>query len=164
MRPTGDQLLPASLRLTAEAFSVDANGLTVQCSIDTYITLNDRVDSEAGVLIQYGEGGGDARRYRDISVDRAVSFWAHTYFANLQFHQIGADSLEIRSPESASATERFWREFTVFAGNTRSANPLTGELAHGTWTCNPMDTPPSSGEYYDVDGFADGTWTLRSDN
>jgi hypothetical protein len=57
---------------------------------------------------------------------------------------------------------RFWREFALFAGHSRNANPLTGDLAHGTWTCQPMDTPPSSGEYHDPEGTADGTWLLRA--
>jgi hypothetical protein len=156
----GREALPTDLRLEAAAFGVDA-GITVDCGSETFITLDQRVDRSQGRLVQHGEGGGDARRYVDRGNDIMVGFWAHTYFRDLQFHLIGQDSIEIRSPLSEGATERFWREFAVFAGNTRNANPATGELAQGTWTCRPMDTPPSSGEYYDPEGTAAGTWILR---
>jgi hypothetical protein len=162
LSPVGDrELLPRDLQFVAVAFSVDANGRKVDCGIDTYITLGTRVDRSETLLVQYGEGGGDARRYVDKASGNTVGFWAHTYFRDLRFHLIGADSIEIRSPESEGVPERFWREFALFAGNTRNADPLTGALAQGSWTCQPMDTPESSGEYHDVEGTARGTWILR---
>lgn len=157
------RLLPNRLRLVAEAVSVNAAGLKIECSVETFVTLTAKVDRSGGRIVQHGEGGGDARRYRDLSTDRAVDFWAHTYFTSLEFHLIGGDSVEVRSPESANATERFWREFALWAGHARIANPAAGELARGSWICWPMDTPPSSGEYYDAEGVAEGTWTIIAD-
>jgi hypothetical protein len=153
-------LLPASLRLVAEAHGVNPDGLRIDCTVETVITLHDRVERSAGRTVQHGEGGGDATRYRDVTPERAVQFWAHTYFTGLEFHLLGGDSIEVRSPESETATERFWREFAVWPGSRRHADPLTGELARGPWTCQPMDTPPESGEYYDAAGTAVGSWSL----
>lgn len=158
----GQPLLPSRLRLVAEAVSVNAAGLRIECSVETFVTLTAQVDRSGGRIVQHGEGGGDARRYRDLSTDRAIDFWAHTYFTSLEFHLIGTDSVEVRSPESVDVTERFWRAFALWAGHT-TAHPAAGELARGSWTCWPMDTPPSSGEYYDAEGVAEGTWTLLAD-
>jgi hypothetical protein len=72
-----------------------------------------------------------------------------------------ADSVEVRPPQSATATERFWKEFTRFPGNQRDRNPAQGVFAHGTWTCQPLDTPESSGQYFDNEGSVAGTWTLE---
>jgi hypothetical protein len=151
-------LLPPQLRLVAEAHSVDENGLRIDCSVETVVTLAERVDRDQGRLVQYGSGGGDASRFRDISAERSVQFWADTHFPTLEFHLIGTDSIEIRSPESEGVTERFWREFAVWAGQRTAAGGSA--LAGGPWTCQPMDTPPSSGEYYDAEGVAAGSWTL----
>lgn len=160
--PVNDRsILPPKLKFVAEAVSVDANNRKVECAIETLIQLSERVERSEARVVQFGSGGGDARRYVDKENGNAVLFWADTYFEDLRIHLIGNDSIEIRSPISEGTPERFWREFAVFAGNTRNANPTTGELAQGNWTCQPMDTPPSSGEYYDVDGFAAGTWILR---
>jgi hypothetical protein len=151
-------LLPSQLRLVAEAHAVDENGLRIDCSVETVVTLARRVDRDQARIVQYGSGGGDASRFRDISAERSVQFWADTYFPTLEFHLIGTDSIEIRSPESAGVTERFWREFAVWAGRRFAAGETA--LAGGPWTCQPMDTPPSSGEYYDAEGVAAGSWTL----
>lgn len=151
-------VLPPQLRLVAEAHSVDANGLRIDCSVETIVSLASRVDRAAARIVQYGAGGGEASRFRDVSAERSVQFWADTYFPTLEFHLIGADSIEIRSPESAGVTERFWREFAVWAGRRYAAGETA--LAGGPWTCQPMDTPPSSGEYYDAEGVAAGSWTL----
>jgi hypothetical protein len=158
--PGGRALLPASLRLEAAAVSVDAQGRRVDCGVTTLVMLGTRTDRRGDRVVQFGAGGGEARRYRDLSTDRAVQFWADTYFPTLEFHLIGSDSVEVRSPESEGTPERFWREFALWAGHTRAANRAAGELATGVWTCWPMDTPPSSGEYYDAEGVAVGTWRL----
>jgi hypothetical protein len=156
---TGDPLPPALL-FVAEAQGVDA-GLAISCSIETIMMLDARVDRSATRIVQYGTGGGDARRNVLKDDGSGVGFWAHTYFPDLQIHLIGADSIEVRSPIGETATERFWREFAFFAGHRRNASPETGELARGSWTCRPMDTPPSSGGYYDPVGTIPGTWVLR---
>ena len=157
-------LLPASMVFIAEAAGTYGDGLAVDCAIETHITLDSRVERSATTVTQFGSGGGDAKRYVDKPNGNTVGFWAHTGFADLRFHLIGRDSIEIRSPESAESPERFWHEFTLFAGNTRDADPATGVLARGSWTCQPMDTPPSSGEYHDVEGSASGTWTLKRED
>ena len=165
--PAGPQaageLLPERMVFLAEAAGTYGDGLVVDCAIETHITLDSRVQRSATTVIQFGSGGGDAKRYVDKPGGNTVGFWAHTGFADLRFHLIGRDSIEIRSPESAESPERFWHEFTLFAGNTRDADPASGVLARGSWTCQPMDTPQSSGEYHDVEGTASGTWTLRRD-
>ncbi|MGH7530326.1 MAG: hypothetical protein ACREMN_08095 [Gemmatimonadales bacterium] len=156
-------LLPSRLLLVAEAHAVDADGLRIDCAVATHVTLQARVDRPSGRVIQYGAGGGEASRYRDVNAERAVQFWADTYFATLEFHLIGTDSIAVRSPESEAVTERFWHEFAVWAGSRSQADPSSGALASGPWTCQPMDTPPSSGEYYDAEGTAPGSWSLRRD-
>ncbi|HWL39208.1 MAG TPA: hypothetical protein VNO75_03140 [Gemmatimonadaceae bacterium] len=164
MGPSGFQdPLPANLVFVAQAAGIYRDNLWVDCGIDTYMTLDSRIERGTAHLTQFGTGGGDARRYVDKPNGTAIAFWAHTVFADLRIDLIGRDSIEIRSPESANATERFWREFAVFAGNTRDPDLAAGVLARGTWTCQPMDTPPSSGEYHDVEGTASGTWVLRRD-
>ncbi len=159
--PAPDALFPAQLRLVAEAHSVGVDGLRVDCYVETVVTLTGRVIYAGSRTVQFGAGGGEASRYRDVSTDRAVQFWADTHFPNLEFHLVGGDSVEVRSPESESTPERFWREFAVWGGR-RVASPTLADpvLASGTWTCYPMDTPPSSGEYYDAEGIAVGTWSL----
>ena len=158
-------VLPKNLALLAEASSVDAAGRRIECSVETHITLGARVERSATTVMHYGQGGGDARRYVEREGGSAVAFWAHTYFEDLRIALIGGDSLEIRSPLSETVTDsRFWHEFAVFPGRTRNLDAVTGELASGTWTCWPMDTPPSSGEYHDVDGIAPGTWVLKAAN
>lgn len=152
--------LPTELRFVASAQGTLEDGRQVQCGIDTYITITSEVTAAEGATIRSGTGGGDATRTKDLANGNVVSFWAHTVFENLQVAYIGADSVEIRSPESATATERFWKEFTRFAGHRRLANPAQGAYAEGTWTCHPMDTPESSGEYFDDDGSVPGRWTL----
>jgi hypothetical protein len=158
--PVAGDPLPAALLLTAEAQGFDA-GLQITCSIETIVTLNDRVDRHATRIVQYGTGGGDARRNVEKSDGNSIGFWAHTHFPDLEIHLIGADSLQVRSPIGETATERFWRELALFAGHRRNASTGTGEVARGTWTCRPMDTPPSSGGYYDPVGTVVGTWLLQ---
>ena len=152
--------LPTHFSILANASSVDEDGREVSCRIETLVTLENRVEALPGRVVYYATGGGDAYRYVEKGNGIAVQFWAHTHFADLQIHIIGADSIEIRSPGAETATERFWREFSVFPGRMQSADEVNQELARGTWTCRPMDTPPSSGEYYDVTGTAPGTWSL----
>jgi hypothetical protein len=152
-------LLPGNLKLVAEASSINASGKRINCGIETIVTLGSRIDRGETAVVQYGTGGGEASRYADKD-GYAVQFSADTYFPDLEFHLIGVDSLEVRSPASTPVQERFWHEFAVFAGSSRNADPANGVLARGTWTCRPMDTPPSSGQYYDVDGIATGTWML----
>ena len=159
MPPASPDPLPSALVLEAEASGEDA-GLVIECTILTIIELTSRVDREPGLAVQYGSGGGDANRYIEHPDGNAISFWAHTAFEDLRVHLIGADSIEIRSPLAETTSERFWHEFTVFPGHTRLASESTGEVARGTWTCRPMDTPPSSGEYYDPEGSVPGTWVL----
>jgi hypothetical protein len=159
--PADARRLPTTLRLVAEAHLVDAQGLRIDCGVETLVTLSDRVEGDGTRLVHYGAGGGEARRYRDLSAERSIAFWADTHFPDLEFHFIGFDSIEVRSPLSASATERFWHEFAVWAGNTRGATAT--RLAGGAWTCWPMDTPPTSGDYYDAEGVAIGTWSLEVD-
>lgn len=162
--PSGSQnLLPAQLVFTAEAAGIYRDNLRVECGINTYISLDSRSERGTARLTQFGTGGGDATRNVDKANGNTIAFWAHTGFADLRIILIGSDSIEIRSPESENAAERFWREFTVFAGNTRDTDPTAGVYARGTWTCHPMDTPPSSGEYYDFEGSAAGTWELKRD-
>ena len=142
----------------AEAHHVGPDGLRIDCSVETVVMLTDRVIYAGGRTVQFGTGGGEASRYREITPERAVQFWADTHFPTLEFHLVGGDSVEVRSPESESTPERFWREFAVWGGRRIVVDGLA--LARGTWTCYPMDTPPSSGEYYDAEGVAVGTWTL----
>jgi hypothetical protein len=145
----------------AHAGGIYRDNLRVDCTINTYISLDSRSERSTGGTTLFGTGGGDATRNVEKPNGSSVAFWAHTGFNDLRVVLIGSDSIEIRSPESVNATERFWREFTVFAGNTRETDPAAGVYAHGTWTCHPMDTPPSSGEYYDFEGSAAGTWELK---
>lgn len=156
----GEGRLPPRMRLVAQAEGSDQAGIFVQCHIATSITLTGERDDRAGAVVYFAEGGGDASRQIDREGANSVAFWADTYFESLEFHLIHPDSIEIRSPQSEDAESRFWHEFAVFPGNTRSASSETGEVARGTWTCRPMDTPESSGEYYDPVGSAEGTWTL----
>lgn len=159
--PADRTLLPASLWLVADAESVGPDGLRVDCHVETAVTLTGRVIYAGGRTVQFASGGGEASRYRDVSADRAVQFWADTHFPALEFHLVDGDSIEVRSPESEDVTERFWRAFALWGGRRAAGPGLTPPiLASGTWTCYPMDTPPSSGEYYDAEGIAVGTWRL----
>ena len=155
--PVDRTLLPSSLRLVADAESVGPDGLRVDCHVETVVTLTGRVMYAGGRTVQFASGGGEASRYRDVSADLAVQFWADTHFPALEFHLVDGDSIEVRSPESENVTERFWQAFAVWGGRRAASGPV---LASGTWTCYPMDTPPSSGEYYDAEGIAVGTWRL----
>jgi hypothetical protein len=158
----GGEPLPLQLRFLAEAEGIADNGKHAACSIDTYIELSGEVVEE-GSPQQVGTGGGDAQRTIEKTATTSVAFWAHTYFNLLEFHLLGRDSLEIRSPESSQVTDsRFWKEFALFAGHRRSSELAEGELARGRWTCHPMDTPPSSGEYEDREGSIAGTWVLQA--
>ncbi|HEV8357638.1 MAG TPA: hypothetical protein VGQ17_12875 [Gemmatimonadales bacterium] len=160
LAPVGDRVLPASLRLLAEAAGTDA-GKDIQCSLDILVRLEGAIDRSTHRLIQHGTGGGEARRGWVLPAGNGISFWADLFIADLEIHLIGADSVELRSPASMADTEsRFWHELGLLPGHTRNANPATGELADGTWTCRPMDTPRSSGEYFDSTGTVAGTWRL----
>jgi hypothetical protein len=159
-----DGLLPTEMRLVAEAHAVDAAGLRIDCNVETFVSLTDRVIYAGGRTVQFGTGGGDARRYRDLSPERAVEFWAHTHFPSLEFHLVDGDSIEVRHPDSDTTSERFWRAFALWGGQLIEARGVPAVLATGQWTCYPMDTPPSSGEYYDAEGEAVGTWSLLARN
>jgi hypothetical protein len=160
----GEGRLPARMRLVAQAEGSDQAGIFVQCHIETSIALTGEQDDRAGAVVYFAEGGGDASRRIDREGANSVAFWADTYFESLEFHLIHPDSIEIRSPQSEDTESRFWHEFAVFPGHTRNASTETGEVARGTWTCRPMDTPESSGEYYDPVGSAEGTWTLNRED
>lgn len=160
MGPDEVDLLPAQLVFRADAAGVADNGKPTSCFIETMIDVGETVRRD-GRAVQLATGGGDAFRSIDHG-DRSVQFWAHTGFADLEIHHVSADSLEIRSPLSEAVTDsRFWHELGLMAGHRRVETLGPGELARGTWTCHPMDTPPSSGEYYDAEGSLEGTWVLR---
>lgn len=160
LAPVGERILPPGLRLVAEAAGTDA-GKNITCMLDIHMRLDGSIDRSTHRVVQYGTGGGDARRGWVVPAGGGVTFWAELGMGDLEAHLIGADSLEFRSPIGMAVTDsRFWHELGLLAGHTRNANPLTGELAHGIWTCRPMDTPPSSGEYFDNVGTVAGTWTL----
>jgi hypothetical protein len=160
LSPAGDRVLPTTLRLMAEATGSDA-GKDINCHLDIRMMLAGAPERSTHRVIQHGTGGGDAFRGWTNPGGGGISFWADLFISDLEIHLIGADSIELRSPASMADTEsRFWHELGSLPGHTRDANPATGELAHGTWTCRPMDTPPSSGEYYDPDGTVPGSWLL----
>jgi hypothetical protein len=162
LSPAGERSLPAGLRLVAEAVGTDA-GKDITCSLDILMRLDGSVERSTNRVVRYGTAGGEARRGWVVSAGNGVSFWAELFIADLEAHLIGADSVELRSPLGIAVTDsRFWRELGLLAGHTRNANPAAGELAHGVWTCRPMDTPPSSGEYFDNVGTVVGSWTLRA--
>jgi hypothetical protein len=142
--PVGDRVLPTELRLQAQAAGVDA-GKDISCSLDTHLRLDGAVDRSTHRVVQHGTGGGDAQRGWEVPAGNGVGFWAELFIADLEAHLIGADSVELRSPLGMAVTD-----------------PLTGELARGVWICRPMDTPPSSGEYFDNVGTVAGSWTLRA--
>ena len=152
--------LPTELRFIAVADGDLEDGRHLQCSIDTYITITADVAVADGATIRTGTGGGEATRYKERLDGTTVGFWAHTYFNDLQVAYIGSDSVEIRSPQSSQATERFWKEFARFAGDRRAQDATQGLFAEGSWTCQPMDTPESSGGYFDNEGSITGRWTL----
>jgi hypothetical protein len=162
LSPADERVLPAGLRLVAEATGTDA-GKDLSCSLGILARLDGAIERSTGRIVQFGTAGGDARRGWVVPAGNGVSFWAELAIADLEAHLIGADSVELRSPLGMAVTDsRFWRELGLLAGHTRNANPLTGELARGVWTCRPMDTPPSSGEYFDNAGTVTGRWTLRA--
>lgn len=160
-RPVGGDIaaLPAQLLFSATAVGDLADGRHIDCSIETIMNLTGEVTRGTAEDIRTGTGGGEAKRYKQLTNGNTLGFWAETGFADLRIAFIDVDSIEIRSPASANVTERFWREFARFTGNRRGSpgNPV---IASGTWTCQPMDTPPSTGEYYDVEGSMPGTWVL----
>jgi len=157
--PAGERVLPTTLRLLAEASGSDA-GKDINCSLDIRMTLQGAPERSTQRVIQRGIGGGDATRGWSTG-GSGIAFWAELMIPDLEIHLIEADSIELRSPGSAAVTDsRFWKELGLLPGHTRDANAATGELAHGSWTCRPMDTPPSSGEYYDPVGTVPGTWRL----
>ena len=159
--PEDMPLLPTQLLFRADAAGIADNGKATECFVETYIEIGETVRRN-GRAVQLATGGGDAFRSIDHGNGIAVQFWAHTGFADLEFHHVSADSLEIRSPLGEAVTDsRFWHELGFMAGHRRAETLAPGELARGTWTCHPMDTPPSSGEYYDAEGSLDGTWVLR---
>ncbi|HYC52552.1 MAG TPA: hypothetical protein VEB19_15675 [Gemmatimonadaceae bacterium] len=152
--------LPTELRFEAFANGQLPDGRDIQCSIETHIVITSEVAVAGNATIRTGTGGGDARRNKELANGNSVAFWATTGFQDLQVAYIGTDSIEIRSPASADVTERFWKEFARFAGSRRNLDPAQGVYAEGDWTCHPMDTPESSGEYYDAEGSMPGRWTL----
>ena len=159
--PKEVDLLPTQLLFRADAEGLADNGKRAQCWIETFIEIGATVE-RGGRVVQQATGGGDAFRSIDRDEDTSVQFWAHTGFADLEFHHVSTDSLEIRSALAEAVTDsRFWHEFGLMGGHRRAGALAPGELARGTWTCHPMDTPPSSGEYYDASGSLDGTWVLR---
>lgn len=144
----------------AEATGSDA-GKDINCHLDIRMTLAGSPERSTDRVIQHGTGGGDAFRGWTNPDGGGISFWADLFIPDLEIHLIGADSIELRSPGSEAVTDsRFWKELGLLPGHTRDANSAAGELAHGSWTCWPMDTPPSSGEYYDPVGTIPGTWRL----
>jgi hypothetical protein len=138
--PEEVDLLPTQVLFRADAEGIADNGKRTQCWIETFIEIGATVE-RGGRVVQQATGGGDAFRSIDRDEDTSVQFWAHTAFADLEFHHVSKDGL--------------------MAGHRRAVALAPGELARGTWTCHPMDTPPSSGEYYDPSGSLDGTWVLR---
>ena len=159
--PEETPLLPAQVLLRADAEGVADNGKAAQCYIETIIEIGEMVRRN-GRTVQLATGGGDAFRWITRGDGTSVQFWAHTSFPDLEFHHVSADSLEIRSPLGETVTDsRFWHELGLMAGHRRAETLAPGELARGKWTCRPMDTPPSSGGYYDPDGSLEGTWVLR---
>lgn len=161
VRPEEMPLLPGQVLFRADAAGVADNGKDTQCWVETYIEIGELVQRN-GRNVQLATGGGDAFRSIDHGDGTAVQFWAHTGFADLEFHHVSADSLEIRSPLGEAVTDsRFWHELGFMAGQRRAETLAPGELARGTWTCHPMDTSPEAGSYYDFDGSLEGTWVLR---
>lgn len=160
LAPAEDRVLPVDLRLQAEAAGIDA-GKDINCMLDILMRLDGSIDRSTYRVVQHGTGGGDARRGWVVPAGNGITFWAELFIADLEIHLVGSDSIEMRSPAAMADTEsRFWHELGLLPGHTRDANPAAGELAHGTWTCRPMDTPPSSGEYFDNIGTVAGTWKL----
>jgi hypothetical protein len=160
----GAQLpLPRNLVFQAEAAGTYASDLGVHCTITTHIALSEGAERTSSLVVQVGTAGGDATRSVEKANGNVVQFWAHTYFADLRVRLVGSDSIEIRSPLSEASAERFWHEFSLFAGNTRRMVGDSEVLARGSWMCHPMDTPPSSGEYYDAEGSVPGTWVLMNE-
>ena len=162
LAPAGDRILPADLRLQAEAAGIDA-GKDISCRLDIRMRLDGPIDRSTYRVVQHGTGGGDAMRGWVVPAGNGITFWADLFIADLEIHLVGSDSIEMRSPAAMADTEsRFWHELGLLPGHTRNADPAVGELAHGSWTCRPMDTPPGSGEYFDNIGTVTGTWKLTT--
>jgi hypothetical protein len=157
--PTG------SLQFLASASGTDA-GKSIDCHIDGILDINP-VPVQRGTMTVYtGTGGGEAFRSVLASNGSGISFSADYYQANIEIRLIGEDSVEVRdvSPYADPALSRFWNAMTFFPGSASLMPGFGNGAANGAWTCFPLDTPPSSGGYYDADGIAVGTWHIPDPN
>ncbi|HEX5765162.1 MAG TPA: hypothetical protein VFY27_06315 [Woeseiaceae bacterium] len=155
--------LPPELLLRATAEGVDA-GLSIECAVNGHLELEPEVIDDGNHRVQHGSAGGEALRALQRPDGSGVQFWGDYQMATLEVHRIGADSIEIRDVGIYSdvVPSRFWSEFLVFRGHATPNEWSAGIIARGAWTCYPMDTPPSSGEYHDPVGTIVGTWTLST--
>ena len=157
----GDVQLPlGTLHFVAEASGL-SDGLQVDCTIDGRVEVKAGPEPAGAMVIYRGTEGGDARRTVRREDGSGVDFWADYYKANLQVRLLDGDRIEIRDVTEYpdKGTSRFWDAMLLFQGNLAEDGP-GDELAHGEWTCFPMDTPSSSGGYTDVSGTATGSWRL----
>ena len=157
----GDVQLPlGTLHFVAEASGL-SDGLQVDCTIDGLVEVKTGPEPSGSIVIYRGTGGGDAHRTVRRQDGSGVDFWAEYYMANLEVHLLSGDRIEIRDvteyPDKGSS--RFWDAMLLFQGDA-AQDRAADELAHGEWTCFPMDTPSSSGGYTDVSGTATGSWRL----
>jgi hypothetical protein len=152
----GHRSIPTTTKLIATAYD-DTQNRIVDCSLYLELVIGEAILSTPTESRFRARFGGEAKRFVTAPDGSGVGFWAEVPDDKAIVRLPGADSLEIRSPTSETASERFWREFSVFAGTAREQRDKN-VLAEGPWLCQPMDV--NYNNYDDSELTAKGRWQL----